>query len=85
LVTPAAYDITLKTKYARDEESEKMLDIICAGSAYDFAHIYDWGTIYSSFCSTIAKGDSFGAKFESIEGKAQAAMEKTIDAFENAG
>ena len=79
--TPAAYEITLKTKYARDEESEKMLDIICEGSSYDFAHIYDWGGIYTQLCNVIAKGDSFASKFESIEGKAQAAMEKTIEAF----
>jgi len=80
--TPAAYDVTLKTKYARDEESAKMLDIITSGSAYDFTQIYDWGSIYSLLCSTIAKGESFTSKFESIEGKAQAAMDKTIAAFE---
>ena len=79
--TPAAYDVTLKTKYARDAESEEMFDIICEGSTYDFAFIYDWGQSYSSFVSTIAKGDSYLTKFESIEGKAQAAMEKTINVF----
>ena len=81
--TPAAYEITLKTKYARDEESEKMLDIICDGSRYDFAHIYDWGQLYSGFCSAINKGESYLTKFEASEGKIQTAMEKTIDAFAN--
>jgi len=79
--TPAAYEITLKTKYARDEESEKMFDIICEGSRYDFAHIYDWGMLYSSFCASINKGESYLTKFEASEGKIQAAMDKTISAF----
>ena len=82
--TPAAYDITFKIKYARDEESSQMLDIITDGSVYDFAFIYDWGSIYSSLCTTVAKGDSYLTKFESAEGKAESAMEKTINAFINA-
>lgn len=81
--TPAAYDVTLKTKYARDEYSETMFDIICDGSTYDFAHLYDWGTIQSSFQTSLAKADSYLTKFDSIEAKAQAAMEKTIEAFQN--
>ena len=83
--TIAVYDVTFKIKYARDEESSQMLDIICDGSVYDFAHIYNWGTVYDSFGTTIAKGDSFLTKFDSLEGKAQAAMEKTIDAFVGIG
>ena len=79
--TPAVYDITLKTKYARDENSVAMLDIILAGSRYDFAFIYDWGGIYNAYVGAINKGESFLAKWESIEGKAQAAMEKTIAAY----
>ena len=79
--TPAVYDITLKTKYARDNDSEAMLDIILAGSRYDFAFIYDWGGIYNSYVSAINKGENFISKWESIEGKAQLAMEKTIATF----
>jgi len=84
LVTPAAYEVTLKTKYARDEFSETMFDIICYGSTYDFAHIYDWGLIRSSFESALIRGESYLTKFDSIEAKAQASMEKTIEAFESA-
>jgi len=79
--TVAVYDITLKTKYARDEESEAMLDIICEGSCYDFAFIYDWGGLYSQFVNAVNKGESFVSAFEKIESKAQTAMEKTIEAY----
>ncbi|MCL1859530.1 MAG: hypothetical protein FWF92_09915 [Oscillospiraceae bacterium] len=80
--TPAAYDVTLKRKYMRDDESENMLDIIVAGSCYDLAMMYDWGGIFSSFYSSMDKGESFIAKYESVEPKALAAMEKTIAIFE---
>jgi len=82
--TLAVYDITLKTKYARDEESEEMFDLICAGSCYDFAFIYDWGQLYSSFVNAINKGESYLTKFEASEGKIQTAIDKTIEAFANA-
>jgi len=81
--TPAVYDITLKTKFARDPESEIMLDLICEGSRYDFAKIYNWGDLYTQFCSNVGSGKSFIAPFEKIEGKVQKDMEKTIKAFEH--
>ena len=80
--TPAVYDITLKTKYARDEDSEAMLDLICAGSRYDFAIMYDWGGVFTQFRTTFNSGQNFVSRFESIENRAQAAMEKTIAVFE---
>ena len=80
--TPAVYDITLKTKYARDEDSEAMLDIICAGSRYDFATMFDWGGIYNQFMTTLNNGQSFISKFEFLERRAQSAMERTISVFE---
>ena len=82
LVTPAVYDITLKTKHARDEDSEAMLDLICAGSRYDFATLYDWGGVFTQFRITFNSGQSFVSRFESIENRAQSEMERTIQVFE---
>jgi len=39
-VLPAFYEIALKTKYARDEESAEMIDIICEGMSYNFGVEY---------------------------------------------
>ena len=39
-VVPAFYEIALKTKYARDEESAEMIDIIREGISYNFAMEY---------------------------------------------
>lgn len=80
--TPAVYEITLKRKYARDAESEGMLDLICAGSRYDFSRIYDWGGVYSQYINVMTKGGNFVSTFEAIEEKAKAEIENTISMFE---
>ncbi len=42
-VTPAYYDVTLKTKSARDEESAAMLDLIFETRVYDLGWYYQFG------------------------------------------
>jgi hypothetical protein len=39
-VVPAFYEVALKTKYARDEESAEMIDIIREGISYNFGMEY---------------------------------------------
>ncbi len=47
-VRPAVYDVALKSKYTRDEQSFEMIDIVVQGRTADFAEIYDkWGLTYS--------------------------------------
>ena len=40
-VLPAFYDVSLKTKFARDNESEDMMDIIRESIVYDFGYSWD--------------------------------------------
>ena len=40
-VVPAVYEIVLQSKYARDEASQRMLDLILEGRVYTFGYIYD--------------------------------------------
>ena len=54
-VIPAYYDVQLKTKIARDDESSEMLDIIFAGRKYDLGSIYDWGGLTSKFSEAMQK------------------------------
>lgn len=39
-VTPAYFETALKTKYSRDEESSRMLDMIVASSYQDFMYVF---------------------------------------------
>ena len=40
-VTPAYYEVALKTKFTRDEESAEMIDLILDGRVFDFGYLYD--------------------------------------------
>ncbi|MCL2815268.1 MAG: extracellular solute-binding protein [Oscillospiraceae bacterium] len=80
---PAYYDISLKTKFARDDESSEMLDLIFANRLYDIGHIYNWGDITGFFYTPFHKGTNNITSFwEKNEAKAAKALEKTIDKFE---
>ena len=71
-VMPAYYDIQLKGKFARDEESSEMLDIIFNSMVYDIGLIYGWiGNVNTSSASGL----------ESSRDMIEAAMQKTVDAF----
>ena len=80
-LTPAYYDVTLKTKAARDEESSAMLDIIFASRVFELGNFYGWGGMFDlpGTQSAAGKTDIVSA----VEGKLKtttAAMEKTINA-----
>ncbi|MBR5459934.1 MAG: hypothetical protein IKV53_03630 [Clostridia bacterium] len=40
-LTPTLYEIALKTRYLRDNESKEIMDIIINGRTFDFGYIYD--------------------------------------------
>lgn len=83
---PAYYDVALKTKYARDEESGRMLDIIFSSRCYDIGYVYGWGAL-NTLPNTLysAKSTDFASQFAKVEKNAQKALEKTIEQYrENA-
>lgn len=47
IMIPAYYDITLKTKYARDEESQTMLDTIYRTRSCDLGNLFNIGSLVS--------------------------------------
>jgi len=82
-VRPAYYDVALKSKFARDDESEKMLDIIFSGIVYDFDYVFcDWIVTYVFFDNLRDGKQNFVSGVERNMAKAQARLEKVIEAFE---
>ncbi|MBQ8642101.1 MAG: extracellular solute-binding protein [Clostridia bacterium] len=81
-LTPAYYDNALKTRYVRDEESGEMMDIIFATRVYDLGFIYDWGGA-GSWVSTVyeAKSSEYVSSWESIQQKAQTALDEALENF----
>ena len=79
-LTPAYYDITLKTKAARDVESAEMLDIIFSSRVFELGNFYGWGGIYDipGVQSSAGKTDIVSA-VESQLKATESAMKKTIN------
>lgn len=82
-LTPAYYDVALKGKYIRDEESAEMLDIILAQRAYDLGMIFNWGNMFSTITglSTNTNAD-FASSYAKVEKATLKAIEKFVDALE---
>lgn len=76
---PAYYEVALKTKYARDEESGRMLDLIFSSRCYDIGYVYGWGSLHI-LPNTLynAKSMDFTSQYAKTEKSAQAALDKTV-------
>lgn len=59
LLLPAYYDVNLKTKFARDDESSAMIDIILANRLYDLGDVYGWGEYVGVFQRIIERYGKF--------------------------
>lgn len=78
---PAYYDITLKGKATRDEESLEMLDLIFAATVFDLGNMYDWGGMYSipaNLCEA-KSAENFASKVTSLESSTLKAVDKFIE------
>lgn len=81
-LTPAYYEVTLKSKSARDEESAEMLDIIFASRVYDLGNMYGWGDAFDLPDSLNLSGaDTIASKVESVKTATEKAMQTTLDAI----
>ena len=82
-VRPAYYDVALKTKMTRDDESEKMLDIIFNGTIYDFDYVYgDWIVTYVFFDNLRDGRTNFVSGVERNMTRAERRIEQVLEAFE---
>jgi hypothetical protein len=80
---PAYYEINLRGKYARDDESQDMLDIILSNTAHDLGHIYNFG----GFADIVLrygqdKKTEYASAFEKAVSKMEKDIEKMVTAYE---
>ncbi len=78
-LTPAYYDVALKGKYIRDEESAEMLDIILAQRAYDLGMIFNWGSMFSTVTGMTTSKTDFASSFAKREKATETAIEKFVE------
>ena len=83
-VTPTLYEIALKSRYLRDEESKEVLDLIINGRVYDFGFIYDGWKGFSFTLETLMKkgNNNFESYYESKISSAKSQYKKIIKALD---
>ncbi|MCL1794148.1 MAG: hypothetical protein FWG34_09780 [Oscillospiraceae bacterium] len=80
---PAYYEISLKTKYSRDDESSEMLDLILENRVMDIGDVYNFASFGDGFYQLALKNDRNLASFyEKNESKVNKEIEKMIQKFE---
>ena len=82
-VVPAFYDVSLKTKYARDEESEAMMDIIKDSVVYDIGYVAGGVGGLSSVGRELARSTThdFASYYAAQESSAQIALEEFNESY----
>ncbi len=84
-LTPAYYDVALKYKGLRDEESADMIDIILKSRTFDLGslHMFDWGGLGSTFPNQLQAGtNNFASAYERSIRKATTSLNRTLAEFE---
>jgi hypothetical protein len=83
-VVPAYYDIALKVKGARDDESLLVMDIIRDGRVVDFGGVYDGWTGFAFAISDLIgqRSSDFASYFERREAPARRYFDRVTACFE---
>ncbi len=85
-VLPAYYDVLMKNKYARDDVSAEMLDIIRENCSPDFAHIYDFNSVgYVGRKLIQQKSDNFASYYAEIIPAGEQELAKIIEQYTELG
>jgi len=82
LVIPAYYDVALKDKYARDEESGEMLDIIRDGVCINFGFFYPLGVSQWFRTLLYMENHNFVSYFAANQRVYERNLQKVMRAFE---
>ena len=82
-LVPAYYDINLKTKFSRDDDSSEMLDIIMDGRVFDFGYVYDNWVVAFKFADQInAKKREYVSVIEKNLPAAERQLVKIMQAYD---
>ncbi len=84
LVTPAYYDVALKTKFTRDEESAEMIDLVLAGRTFDFGYMYDGWNGMAFYLQTMLtqRNTNFASFYRSNEKRVLNYYSQVIEAYQ---
>ena len=83
MVRPVIYEMTLKTKFARDVESEEMLDLVSTNIVIDFGFLYNnWqGFGFTIWDLMERRSSDFASYYERNFDKAQKNYDRAVEAI----
>ncbi|MCL1858880.1 MAG: hypothetical protein FWF92_06565 [Oscillospiraceae bacterium] len=82
-VQPAYYEVSLKTKHSRDDDSAAILDLILSNRVIDVGDVYNFGGLGGDFYGLALTNDSNLASFyEKHESAVLEAINKTIENYQ---
>ena len=79
-ITPAFYEVTLKGKVARDDDSSIMLDLIYRDTYFDMVTVFnfeDTGTMLRD--AVLGETENFASSYASVKASAQAELDKLLN------
>jgi len=78
----AYYEVSLKTKFLRDDESEEMLDLIFDSRVYDLGNFYNWGEVFGVLHGMVdARNTDYVSAYERIMPRIERDMQRAIEMF----
>ncbi|GHU38386.1 hypothetical protein FACS1894105_12290 [Clostridia bacterium] len=79
IIKPAYYDVVLKRKLTRDNESEAMLDLIFSSTSYDLGRFANFGQLASAVESMMTNGtNTYASAYEKAAPRAEKAIETLL-------
>ncbi|MBE6612176.1 MAG: hypothetical protein E7632_06770 [Ruminococcaceae bacterium] len=81
-ITPAYYDVVLRAKLTRDEESYEMLDLIFDSRQFDVVYAFNWGKISGKAPSSLKKQSStIASDFATLANAVEADYQNTLTLY----
>ena len=83
LVTPAYFDVAMQSKYARDEESKEMMQIVRDSIYFDFGYIFAGaiGGGINSIMESAVSGKGLASVWAANEGTMEKGLDKLLEFF----
>ena len=78
---PAFYDVSLKSKWSRDDESQDMLDIIFSTYTVDLGNIYNFGQLFNYVDRAVNSNGGISTVLGALRKSTEMSIEDTVNKF----
>ncbi len=78
---PAYYEVSLKSKWSRDTESEDMLDIIFSTYSLDLGNVYNFGQLFNYVDRAVSTNGGLTTVLGALRNITESQINDTIDKF----